>query len=78
MSPPTPTETVRAQLAGFLALPVVQQPERPWHPEQATAEVLALAERKASPRRFTSQPITGFGEPSQSLRAPHRQRCRQR
>lgn len=58
----TPTEAARAQLAGFLTLPVVEQRERPWRPDETTTEqLLAAAERKALPRRFTSEPITGFG-----------------
>lgn len=57
----TPTVQARQLRAVSLALPVVQQQERPWHPDQATAELLDLAARKADPRRFSGQAITGFG-----------------
>lgn len=33
---PTALEAAQAQLAGFLSTPLIQAPERAWHPSQLT------------------------------------------
>lgn len=59
---PAALDTARAQLAGFLSTPLIAAQARPWRPEDEQADLLNEREKKALPRRFSGEPITGFGE----------------